>query len=62
MAKIINIRNVPDELYRVLKARAEKLGMSLSAYVMSETKEIAEQPDLAEMQKRLDRRRKEGFD
>ena len=36
MSTTINIRNVPDELYREATARAARAGMSLSAYVLSE--------------------------
>lgn len=36
MPTTINIRNVPDELYREATARAARAGMSLSAYVRSE--------------------------
>lgn len=33
MNKTIQIRNVPDELHRTLKARAAKSGMTLSDYL-----------------------------
>jgi plasmid stability protein len=36
MAKMIQIRNVPDDLHRRLKAQAALEGMSLSAYLLSE--------------------------
>ena len=36
MPTTINIRNVPDELYREATARAARAGMSLPAYVLSE--------------------------
>ena len=56
MAKMIQLRNVPDALHRHLKARAAMLGMSLSDYLISEIKEIAQRPTLAEMRERLHRR------
>jgi len=56
MSKMIQLRNVPDALHRHLKARAARLGMSLSDYLLSEIREIAEKPTLAEMQERLSRR------
>jgi len=56
MTRTIQIRDVPDRLYRVLKKRAAIAGMSLSDYVLSEIKEIAERPTLAEMQERLHQR------
>ena len=53
MSKMIQIRNVPDELHRTLKARAAAAGMSLSDYLLSEVKQIAEKPTLSEMMERL---------
>jgi len=56
MAKMIQLRNVPDALHRHLKARAAMAGMSLSDYLLSEIKEIAGRPTLAEMRERLHER------
>jgi plasmid stability protein len=53
MAKMIQLRNVPDALHRTLKARAAMGGMSLSDYLLAEIKEIAEKPTLAEIRERL---------
>ncbi|MDP8939195.1 MAG: hypothetical protein M3N10_02685 [Actinomycetota bacterium] len=53
MTKMIQIRNVPDELHRTLKARAASSGMSLSDYLLSEVEKVAEKPTLAEMMERL---------
>jgi antitoxin FitA len=53
MSKMIQLRNVPDVLHRQLKARAAMAGMSLSDYLLSEIKEIAERPTLAELRERL---------
>ena len=60
MAKMIQIRNVPDDLHRTLKARAAQLGMSLSDYLLSEVRRIAEQPTLEEFVARLRTRRPIG--
>jgi len=57
MSKMIQLRNVPDNLHRSLKARAAMAGMSLSDYLLSEIREIAERPTLAEMRERLHQRR-----
>lgn len=57
MSKMIQLRNVPDHLHRVLKARAAMAGMSLSDYLLAEIKEIAERPTLAEMRERLHKRK-----
>jgi antitoxin FitA len=53
MSKMIQLRNVPDALHRSLKARAAMSGMSLTDYLLSEIKEIAERPTLAELRDRL---------
>ncbi len=57
MARIIQIRNVPDSVHKVLKARAALAGMSLSDYLLAEIRDIAERPTLTEMRKRLQTRR-----
>jgi len=56
MSKMIQLRNVPDALHRSLKARAAMAGMSLSDYLLSEIREIAEKPTLTEFRERLGRR------
>ena len=57
MSKMIQLRNVPDALHRSLKARAAMAGMSLSEYLLTEIKEIAERPTLAELRDRLHTRK-----
>lgn len=56
MSKMIQLRHVPDALHRRLKARAAVSGMSLSDYLLSEIREIAERPTMAEMAERLRQR------
>jgi plasmid stability protein len=53
---MIQIRNVPDELHRLLKSRAAMAGMSLSDYLLNEVRQIAERPTLQEMRARLQSR------
>jgi antitoxin FitA len=55
MCKMIQIRNVPDGLHRRLKAHAAMAGMSLSDYLLSEIREIAERPTLTEFRELLHR-------
>ena len=57
MAKMIQVRNVPDALHRSLKVRAATAGMSLSDYLLGEFREIAERPTLAEFRERLHKRK-----
>jgi antitoxin FitA len=56
MPKMIQLRQVPDALYRALKTRAARAGMPLSDYLLAEIKEIAERPTPAELRERLHRR------
>ncbi len=54
---MIQLRNVPDDLHRNLKARAALAGMSLTDYLLTEIRELAERPTLAELRERLHRRK-----
>lgn len=56
MAKMIQLRHVPDDLHRKLKARAALEGLSLSDYLLREVQRAAERPTLAELRYRLARR------
>jgi plasmid stability protein len=53
MSKMIQIRNVPDDLHRRLKVRAAAHGMTLSDYLLAEIEEVAEKPTLSELMDRL---------
>lgn len=53
MSKMIQLRHVPDELHRKLKARAALEGLSLSDYLLREVQRAAERPTLAELRHRL---------
>jgi antitoxin FitA len=52
----IQIRNVPDDVHRTLKARAAQKGMSLSDYLLAQVTELARLPTLEEMTERLRKR------
>lgn len=56
MAKMIQLRNVPDELHRTLKARAALAGMSLSDYLLREIRKAAARPSPEELLRRLQTR------
>lgn len=56
MSKMIQIRNVPDQLHRTLKARAALAGMSLSEFLLAEIRRLADRPTVAELRERLHRR------
>ena len=41
MSKMIQIRNVPDDVHQALKIRATKAGKSLSEYLLHEVTKVA---------------------
>lgn len=49
MSKMIQIRNVPDELHREIKARAARAGMTLSDFLLTEVERIVETPPIEEL-------------
>lgn len=49
----VQIRNVPDDVHRTLKARAAKAGMSLSEYLLRDVVELARRPTLEEITERI---------
>ncbi len=53
---MIQIRNVPDPLHRILKARAALEGRSLSSYLLAEIERSAERPTTRELRQRLHQR------
>ena len=53
MSRMIQLRNVPDDLHQVLKARAAMAGMTLSDYLIAEGRRAAERPTPREMRERL---------
>ena len=48
MSKMIQLRNVPEELHQILKGRAAEEGKSLSDYILEELHRMAELPTLKE--------------
>jgi plasmid stability protein len=57
MSKMIQIRNVPDDLHRTLKVRAAQEGLSLSDYLLREARRAASRPTLEQV---LDAIRSDG--
>jgi plasmid stability protein len=53
MSKMIQVRNVPDQLHRTLKAQAALAGMSLSEFLLAEIRRLADRPTVAELRERL---------
>jgi plasmid stability protein len=56
MSAMVQIRNVPDEIHRALKARAALAGMSLSDYLLRELRQTLDRPTLEEIRARLSQR------
>ena len=52
---MIQIRNVPDDLHRTLKARAAKSSMTLSDYLLSEIEQVAKKPTMKEWLEKVSR-------
>jgi plasmid stability protein len=50
---MIQVRNVPEELHRRLKARAAMEGVSMSEYVLREIRRALDRPTRQEMIERL---------
>ena len=54
--KMLQIRNVPDDLHRALKIRAAQEGVSLSDLALSSLRRTAERPSRAELLDRINAR------
>ena len=53
MAKMLQIRNVPEDVHRRLKSRAALAGTSMSDYVLREIKQSLEKPTRDELFARI---------
>jgi len=54
MAKMIQIRHVPDSLHRQLRVRAARAGMSLSDYLRIELEQSLKRLTMDELREKLD--------
>ena len=50
---MVQIRNMPEHIHRIVKARAASEGMSLSEYLLREIRKTAERPTNQEIMERL---------
>ena len=48
MSKMMQIRDIPDDVPSILKARAAREGMSLSHFIKRELERAAERPSMQE--------------
>ena len=53
MSRMLQIRNVPDEIHRRLKSRAALAGMSMSDYVLREIERTLSRPTRDEVFARI---------
>jgi plasmid stability protein len=53
MSKMIQVRNVPDEMHRALKASAAAEGMSLSDYIKRELGGVTAKASIEEIDARI---------
>jgi plasmid stability protein len=53
MSKMIQIRNVPDDVHRTLKIRAASEGLSLSDYIKRDLEDLAKQATLEDVFTRI---------
>jgi plasmid stability protein len=60
MSKMIQIRNVPDDLHRELKVRAAAAGMSMSDYIKRELSRRSRKSTIKEIAARSQGRSKES--
>jgi hypothetical protein len=60
MGHIIQIRDVDDDDYAVLRSRAAAEGLSLTTYLKREIHRLAGSPTMAELLDRADQRRNRG--
>jgi antitoxin FitA len=60
MSKMIQVRNVPDEVHRELKARAAYDGLSMSDFIKRELEWVTSKVSRAEMERRTRERRPSG--
>ena len=49
MSKMVQIRNVPDDLHRALKVRAAQAGLTLSEFLLREMDKVAKRPALEDV-------------
>jgi plasmid stability protein len=58
---MIQIRNVPEDLHRRLKARAAEQGVTLSDYLLHMAEREIERPSLTELAERIRRQGRVDF-
>ena len=62
MGRTLQVRHVPDEVHRALKARAASEGLTLSSLVLAELIRMGQRPSRRELLERLRRRTSVNLD
>jgi antitoxin FitA len=55
MSRMVQVKGVPEEVHRTLKARAALRGQTLSDYLRGEMERLAARPSPEELERLLDR-------
>jgi antitoxin FitA len=55
MTKMVQVKGVPEDVHRTLKARAALRGQTLSDYLRAEMERLAARPSVEELMALLDR-------
>lgn len=61
MGKTIQIRDIDDRAYTVMRTRAAQEHLSLAAYLRRQIEQWAGKPTMAELLERADQRRRQGM-
>jgi len=61
MSKMIQVRNVPEDVHKTLKSRAAMAGLSLSDYIKRDLEQAAGRPSLEEIDAGVGRRGPSGL-
>lgn len=56
MPKMVQVRNVPDDVHEELRRRAARAGMSLSEFLLRELRELSRRSTLEEIFERVEAR------
>ena len=62
MSRMIQIRNVPDDVHREIKARAARAGMTLSDYLKREVERLVSRPSVDDVLARVGARTRPDLD
>ncbi len=56
MSVLVQVRDVPDDVHRILKSRAAESGQTLSEFLRLELSKMATHPPMDELRRRIESR------